>query len=241
MKYIVVLAIVIFLVRIDFFVGQIENAISKLTPAPPEVEASLTRPQEILIPLSKDENLQQSPRETYLALLGSFRISPDPALREKAMEIFKAHPTMFSAKLDRDLEAQVFRWQEHLHNNNPEVVNFILDLSKILQGENLEMLKKFWALWMDIDMENFILAYTKSKDSNCTIATSFGFNIPEEEKLKEYYDREDALKEIIAKPNIPPTAKTLANNCLLVLGIEISKIAPPPELEPFMDSQEPSP
>lgn len=241
MKYIVVLAIVIILVRIDFFVVQIEKAISRLTPAPPEVEASLTRPQEILIPVSKDENLQQSPREIYLALLGSFRVSPDPSVREKAMEIFKAHPTIFTDKLDRDLEAQVFRWQELLHNNNPEVVNFILDLSKILQGENLEMLKRFWALWMDIDMENFILSYTKSKDTNCTIVTTFGFNIPEEEKLKEYYDREDALKEVLAKSDVPPTAKVLANNCLLVLSLEINKIAPPPEPEPFIDNEGVSP
>lgn len=241
MKYIVVLAIVIVLVRIDFFVGQIEKAITRLTPAPPEVEASLTRPQEIIIPVSEDENLQQSPRETYLALLASFRVYPEPTTRERAMEIFKAHPTIFTGKLDRELESQIFRWQELLHNNNPEVVNFILDLGKILQGENLEMLKKFWALWMDIDMENFILAYTKSKDTNCTIATTFGFNIPEEEKLKEYYDREDALRAVIAKTHIPPTAKTLANNCLLVLGLEINKIAPPPEPEPFFDPEGVSP
>jgi hypothetical protein len=237
MKYIVVLAIVIVLVRIDFFVGQIEKVIIRLTPAPPEVEASLTRPQGIIIPVSEDENLQQSPRETYLALLASFRVYPEPTIPEKAMEIFKAHPTIFTDKLDRELESQVFRWQELLHNYNPEVVNFILDLSKILQGENLEMLKKFWALWMDIDMENFILAYTKSKDSNCSIATTFGFNIPEEEKLKEYYDREDALRAVIAKSDVPPTAKALANNCLLVLGLEINKIAPPPEPEPFFDPE----
>lgn len=240
MKYIVVFAIVIILVRIDFFVGQVENAISKFTPAPPEVEASLARPQEI-IPIAEDENLQQSPRVTYLALLGSFRVSPDSVIREKAMEIFKAHPTMFNDKLDLDLEAQIFRWQELLHNNNPEVVNFILDLSKILQGQNLEILKRFWALWMDIDMENFIIAYTKTKDSNCVIATTFGFNIPEEEKLKEYYDREDALREFLAKSDVPPTAKALANNCLLVLGLEINKIAPPPEPEPFIDNEGISP
>lgn len=240
MKYIVVFAIVIILVRIDFFVGQVENAISKFTPAPPEVEASLARPQEI-IPIAEDENLQQSPRVTYLALLGSFRVSPDSVIREKAMEIFKAHPTMFNDKLDLDLEAQIFRWQELLHNNNPEVVNFILDLSKILQGQNLEILKRFWALWMDIDMENFIIAYTKTKDSNCVIATTFGFNIPEEEKLKEYYDREDALRDFLAKSDVPPTAKALANNCLLVLGLEINKIAPPPEPEPFIDNEGISP
>src|SRR5690606_6706879 len=110
MKYIVVLAIVIVLVRIDFFVGQIEKAITRLTPAPPEVEASLTRPQDIIISVSEDENLQQSPRETYLALLASFRVYPDATIREKAIEIFKAHPTIFTAKLDRELESQVFRW-----------------------------------------------------------------------------------------------------------------------------------
>lgn len=226
MKYIVALAIVIFLVRIDFFLGQIEKATKRFTPAPPEIEATVVQPGRQLIPVSQDKSLKQSPREVFLSLLGSFRGSPDSSLRERAMEIFKSHPTMFSSKLDPELESQIFRWQELLHNNEPEVVPFLINLMNILQGENLLMLKRFFALWIDINLDNFLTAYIKTKDTNCMIITTFGHNIPEEEKLNEYYDREDALKEYLARPNIEPSQKALATNCLLVLGLEISKLAP---------------
>ena len=89
------------------------------------------------------------------------------------------------------------------------------------------MVKKFFALWMDINMEQFLVAYSKTKDSNCIIATTFGDPIPENEKLNEYYEREDALKALLAKENINPVVEALAKNCLLVLGLEIAKIAPP--------------
>ncbi len=233
MKYIVVLTIVVFLVRIDFFLGLIEKTAKRFTPAPPEVESSVLRPGQTLIPVSQDQNLKQTPREIFLSLLGSFRISPDKSVREMALEVFKNHPTMFSQKLDPELEAQVFRWRDLLHSNEPEVVQFLIDLMNILQGENQAMVKRFFALWMEIDMEKFLAAYSRTKDTNCMIITTFGDSIPEEEKLNEYYGREDALKAFLAKTGIDAVQKNLATNCLLVLSLEISKIAPPlsPQVE----------
>jgi hypothetical protein len=134
---------------------------------------------------------------------------------------------MFNQKLDPQLENEIFRWRDLLNNNEPEAAKFMQDLMNILQGENLEMMKRFFSLWMDINMEHFLAAYSKTKDTNCSIATMLD-NIPEEERLNEYVEREDALKAFVAKEKVDPIQKNLANNCLLVLQIEIAKFPPRP-------------
>lgn len=226
MKYIAVLVIIIMFVRIDVLLGLFDKASNSFKPAPPEVQNSDISSSREIIPVSQDRNLKQTPREDFLGMLEIFRISPDPSIRERALSIFKNHPTMFTDELDPGLESQIYRWREHLNNNEPETVNFLIDLLNILKGENLQMVKRFFALWMEIDMENFIAAYSKTRDSNCSIATTFGDRIPEEEKIKELYDREDALKALVANEKISPTQKALARNCLLVLGMEINKASP---------------
>ncbi len=233
MKYVAIVVVIIMFVRIDILLEMVDKARNSFEPTPPEIERADFSSNRELIPVSKDKSLQQTPREDFLALLEVFRITPDVSIRERAMEIFKNHPGIFNEKLDPNLESQIYRWREHLNNNEPETVNFLLDLMNILKGENLEMIKRFFALWMEIDMENFIAAYSRTKDSNCTIATTFGDRIPEEEKIKELYDREDALKSLLKNEKLNPTHRALANNCLLVLGIEFNKETPQtPEAQP---------
>ena len=227
MKYIAVLVIIIMFVRIDILLGLFDKATNSFEPTPPAIENSDSTLNREIIPISKDQNLKQTPREDFFALLEAFRISPEVSIREKAMSIFKDHPTMFNEKLDPTLESLIYRWREHLHNNEPETVNFLLDLLNILKGENLDMVKRFFSLWMEIDMEKFIAAYSKTRDSNCTIATTFGDRIPENEKINEFYDREDALKDLLKNEKMNLVHRALAKNCLLVLSLEISKMQPP--------------
>lgn len=226
MKYLVIVILVIVLVRIDVLLGLFDKLGDKFTRNTPEIPATeLTVPTDT-IPLGKDQSFKQTPRQVFLALLEDFHADPQKEIRLKAMSYFKDHPTMFNQTLDKDLEAAVFRWRDLLNLNEPELTNFLIDLLNILQGENQIMVKRFFSLWMDINMEHFLAAYSKTKDTNCLIVTTFGDNVPEEEKLNEYYDREDALKAFIAKEKNNPAELALANNCLLVLGIEIQKIAP---------------
>lgn len=242
MKYIAVLVIIIMFVRIDVLLGLFDKASNSFKPAPPEVQNSDISSSREVIPVSQDRSLKQTPRENFLAMLEVFRITPDAPTRERALSIFKDHPTIFTDKLDPGLESQVYRWREHLNNNEPETVKFLIDLLNILKGENLQMVKRFFALWMEIDMENFIAAYSKTRDSNCSIATTFGDRIPEEEKIKELYDREDALKALVANDKLSPAQKALARNCLLVLGMEINKSSLPtqqvPQPEPAQEQPE---
>lgn len=212
--------------RIDALLGLFDRLGEKFTSKTPEIPATeLVAPAET-IPLNKDQSFKQTPRQVFLALLEDFHADPRKEIRLRALDYFKNHPTIFTQKLDLDLEATVFRWRDLLNLNEPELTNFLSDLLNILQGENQIMVKRFFALWMDINMEHFLTAYSKTKDTNCSIATTFGDPIPEEERLNELYDREDAIKAFLAKENINPVEEALAKNCQLVLGLEISKLAP---------------
>jgi hypothetical protein len=230
MKYVVIMAIVVFIVRIDFWLGLIDKISFRSEPTPVEVLSSDLTTDRETISYAEDATLKRIPKQTFLSLLENFRVDPVRDVRERAMVVLKSHPTMLGTKLDADLESSVYRWRDLLINNDPEVVNFLLDLLSVMQGENLEMVRKFFSLWMEIDMENFIKAYSRTKDSNCMIATLFGDNLPEVEKTNEYYAREESLKVFIQKEKIDPIHKALAKNCLLVLGIQIAKIAPVPEV-----------
>jgi hypothetical protein len=230
MKYVAIAIVALLMARADLFLGIVDRLLEKSEPAPVEVDASGIKTNE-LVPVGKDQSLKQTTKQTFIALLEDFHGNPIPEIHDRAMTIFKENPTMFSQKLDPELESEIFRWRDLLNNNEPEAVKFMLDLMNILQGENLEMMKRFFSLWMEINMEHFIAAYSKTRDVNCSIAKTFGDNIPEEEKINEYVEREDALKIIVAKEKLDPVQKNLATNCLLVLQIEIAKIAPKPAPE----------
>jgi hypothetical protein len=241
MKYVAVIVIIILFARIDVLLEYFDKANAKLTGEPPEVDVANTEFKRELIPVSEDFNVNRSPKELLLILMEEFKVSSSPETREKAIAILKENPTILSETLDKEIESRVFLWRDLLTNNNPEMMNFILDLQKIFRGENLTMLNRFLALWMDINMEHFIASYVKTKDSNCSIAITFGDPIPEEEKVNDLYDREDALKTIVAKENLDPAQKTLANNCLLQVGLEIAKLAPPPAPATLVPSTGPTP
>lgn len=242
-KYVAVIVVVVMFVRIDYLLGLFDRAVNYMRPGPPEISETSSVPD--VIPVSKDQSLKQTPREDFLSLLEIFRITPEASIRKRAMGIFKDHPTMFTEKLDPTLEAYVYRWREHLYNNEIEIANFLLDLMSILKGENLQMINRFWTLWMDANMRDFIAAYSRTKDTNCSIATTFGDRIPDEEKLNEYYDRYDSLKALLKDDKLNPVHRALANNCLLVLQIQINKMSPEglqenPESTP-LPTPEPSP
>lgn len=233
MKYLVILVVVILFTRIDYLLGLFDKASDRINNVPADVEVTGSVGKEV-IPVSQDRNLQRTTRDTLFALLEDFKTSPVADIRNRSMEILAKNPTMFNEKLDKELESRVFQWREHLNNNEPEVVNFMLDLLNVLKGENQEMVRRFFSLWMDINMEHFIAAYSRTKDSNCTIATTFGENIPEEEKVNEYVERLEFLNAYLAKEKNDPAHKALATNCALQLKVTVDRLAPPalPQSEP---------
>lgn len=232
MKYVAIVVLIFMVVRIDFIMGLFERQTSKSESTPVNVDSSEVKASRETISFKDDKALKQTPRETFFALMDSFHISPTADLRLKIIEVLKASPTMFTPKQDREFELALYKWRELLNNNEPELVNILLELLTYMPGENKETVKKFFSLWMEINIEHFVAAYSRTTDANCTIATYFGDPIPEEEKLNEYYDREDAFKEFVAKEKIEPAHKALAQNCILQLSILIEKIKPKTPAEP---------
>lgn len=192
----------------------------------PVIEVSESKSDRNIISISQDQMLNTSPKETFFAFLDAFYSAPDPDIRMRAISWLKEHPKLFNQTLDKDLESKIFKWRDHLNNNNTEMVNFLLDLMSVLPGDNQEILKRFFALWMDINMEQFIISYSRTKDTNCSIAIMFGDPIPEEEKMNDYYQRIDSLKIFLQKEKIEPVQRSLATNCLLQLEMLTQKMAP---------------
>jgi hypothetical protein len=242
MKYIAILVLIIMAVRVDYFLNLFEKATEKSEPAPIDVDEADIRSSRQNIPFADDASIKVTPKKTFYSLLDAFHANPSVTIREKAMGTLMSNPAMFNTKLDRELESHIFQWRDLLNANDPETINFMLDLLNTLEGENLDMMKRFFSLWMEIDMTHFIAAYSRSKDTNCSIATTIGDNIPEEERINEFYDREDTLQLMVNKAGLDPVQKALATNCLLVLGIEIAKAPPKPVLEDESETTEiPSP
>lgn len=233
MKYVLIFAAVVFLMRIDFWLNLIEEATNKYgksLESQPRIEAENIQTKREVISVSEDKSLKQTPKMRFLALLNDFHDKPSATTRESALQIFKSSPAIFGQKLDRELESQIFNWRDLLTNNHPESAKFMVDLMNLLQGENLEMMKRFFSLWMGVNMDHFLTAYSKTKDVNCTIAQVFGDNLSEDEKVNEFYEREAALKVIMANEKTPPPEKILATNCLIVIGTELEKRNMKPDL-----------
>ncbi len=243
MKYVLIFAAVVFLMRIDFWLGLFEKASKEYGQSlekQPTVDVENIQSKREVIGVSDDQSLKQTPKMRFLALLNDFHDKPSSTTRESALEVFKSAPAMFGQKLDRDLESQIFNWRDLLTNNHPETGKFMIDLMTILQGENLEMMKRFFSLWMSVNMDHFLSVYSRTKDINCTVAQLFGDNLSEDEKLNEFYERDSALKVIVANEKTPPPEKTLATNCLLVVGIELEKRTAKPEV-PETQTVQPDP
>lgn len=226
MKYVAILVIIIMFVRIDLLLQMFDNVTDNLEKSPQEVSSEEVKSKRETIPLAEDKTFKQTPKSSFLALMNDFHVNPSADVRLQALGVLKQNPNIFGTKLDKEFEQALYGWRDLLNNNEPELVNFLLDFQNFMLGQNLEAVKKFFALWMEINMEHFIAAYSRTKDSTCTIATILGDPIPEEERLNEYYDREDALRALLTKEKLDPAHKALTANCILQLTLMIDKIKP---------------
>jgi hypothetical protein len=62
----------------------------------------------------------------------------------------------------------------------------------------------------------------------CNPVLLFGDNLPAEEKVNEYYERDTALTAYLLSDKLEPAQKTLATTCQLVLKSELAKLNPEP-------------
>jgi len=225
MKYVWILVIVVFLVRIDLVLKFFDKTSKKIQNLQtPEINSSEIIPSAEVVTMENDLSLRSSPKKKFFSMLSDFHSRPDAEVKTKILEFLHSHPALFTDKLDQGLEASLYQWRDLLVQKNKLVYQFLMDFYQVLKGENLEMLKRFMSLVIDNDLEEFLMFYSKSSDTNCTIINYLGDSLPEDEKFNELSERLIALEAHLASDKVIPANKIYGDKCLLVLKLTVEKM-----------------
>ncbi len=239
MKYVLLLVVAIVLIRIDIVFNLVEKGIMMMKSEETTKTDDLGRPAVIV---RSDRNVNLTPREKYLGIMANFRVNPILAFREQAMLIFRKHPQMFTERLDKDLEAQIYSWRDLVVQNEAEVPLYLLDLNSILKGENLDIIRRFFSVILDLNVDMFMNSYVRTKDGACVVVTLVESAVPAEERIPELYERQGILEDYIARENLPADKKLFATTCLTALKLFLEKEAPPVQpVEPPAEDQPATP
>jgi hypothetical protein len=246
MKYVWIIVVVVVMVRIDFFISLIESTTSKISNSrAPEMKVNDVGSNTEIISIKNDQSLKVSPRTKFLSMLEDFRIDSSALLRMQAIEHLKSHPQLFNDNLDKDLESRIYQWRDLLSQRNPETHYFLLDLLQYLKGENQNMVRRFYSLAMDIDLADFLTAYSKSKDTTCQIGVLVADSLPEDERFNELAARLTALESVLKKEKLDIGVKVMALRCeaSIKLALDTMQLAAqtPAEAVPPAPLPEPSP
>lgn len=239
MKYILIFAAVVFLVRIDLIMNFFDKQANKFQNRPVEITPEDVGPATKLVPVDTDLALKTSPRKSFISMLEDFNSSPDENIKLKAIELLRANPTMFDDKLNKDLESAVYRWRNHLLQRSKETQSFLLEMMKSLRGENLEMAKRVLSFTIDADMTDFLNMYSKSSDLNCLLIGYLGDPLPEIEKYNELSERQTVLDAVLTADKLAPEVKLYAQRCQIVLKLNLDKLKA--VVLPLEDSESPAP
>jgi hypothetical protein len=227
MKYLALVVLVFVLLRADFIMNQIDRYRESSGPSVEVVPTDVQSSREV-VSFKDDRTLKPGPREVFFILMTDFQGNPSPEVREKILAHAKENPSLFDEKLDPELEAAIFRLRDLLQQDNREVPLLILDLSKVLRGENAVTLKRFLSLLQDLNLESFIEYYPKAGDTNCLAAATFVDPVPQDEHLNQFHERVRGIDVYLQNEKIPESHRAFALNCQTVLNLEISKLAPKP-------------
>ena len=223
MKYVVILVVVVILVRIDIILRLFDKTAVKYQNKTEVIGPDEIAPSTELVSLDSDLTLKVSPRKTFISMLTDFRNNPDTSVKEKAIEVLRSQPTMFSDKLDTELESSIYRLRDLLIQRNKVTHEFLLELMKSLKGENLEIVRRLFSFAIDIDLGDFLTTYSKSTDLNCVIMGYLGDNLPEEEKYNELAERLVALDAYLLIER-PEPINAYAKRCQMVLKLQVDKL-----------------
>jgi hypothetical protein len=223
MKYVVIIVVVVILVRIDVILRLFDKTATKYQNRTQEITLGDIPASSDIVPLSKDLSLKATPKKNFISMVNDFGNMPDQSVKDRAIEVLRSQPAMFSDKLDAELESSVYSWRNLLIQRNKSAHEFLLEMMKYLKGENLEMVKKFYSFAIDIDMGDFLSVYSKSSDINCMIITYLGDNLPAEEKYNELSARFVALNTFLSVER-PEPIKVYGQRCQMVLKLQVDKL-----------------
>jgi hypothetical protein len=222
MKYIWILIAVIIVVRIDMILRFFDKTVAKYQSKTEPVKINEVESTLEVRPSADGPLTSASPKKIFLSMLDAFHNNPDEDVRKMALDELKKNPHLFNDKLDKKLEEEIYRWRNSLQGKNSRVLSFLLELMELLKGENQEMMKSFFSLYIEIDLADFLRIYSKTKDTNCLIATYQGDSLSPEEKTNELVERLNALNVFIAEEN-PEPLKAYAMTCQMVLKLHLDE------------------
>ena len=231
MKYVVILVVIVILVRIDVVFKLFEKTAGKYQNSREEIKTGDIEPSSDLVSVDNDLSLKTSPHKTFISMLNDFKNTSDLNVKNKAIEVLRSQTTMFSDKLDIELESSIYLWRDLLIQKNKTAHEFLIEMMKYIKGENLEMVRRFYSLAIDIDLIDFFNSYSKSTDTNCIIMGYVADNLSDEEKFNELEERLIAFDAFLLTEKAVPFL-VFAKRCQIVLNLEINKlkaVVPPSE------------
>ena len=231
MKYVVILVVIVILVRIDVVFKLFEKTAGKYQNSREEIKTGDIEPSSDLVSVDNDLSLKTSPHKTFISMLNDFKNTSDLNVKNKAIEVLRSQTTMFSDKLDIELESSIYLWRDLLIQKNKTAHEFLIEMMKYIKGENLEMVRRFYSLAIDIDLIDFFNSYSKSTDTNCIIMGYVADNLSDEEKYNELEERLIAFDAFLLTEKAVPFL-VFAKRCQIVLNLEINKlkaVVPPSE------------
>ena len=231
MKYVFILVVIVILVRIDVVFKLFEKTAGKYQNSREEIKTGDIEPSSDLVSVDNDLSLKTSPHKTFISMLNDFKNTSDLNVKNKAIEVLRSQTTMFSDKLDIELESSIYLWRDLLIQKNKTAHEFLIEMMKYIKGENLEMVRRFYSLAIDIDLIDFFNSYSKSTDTNCIIMGYVADNLSDEEKYNELEERLIAFDAFLLTEKAVPFL-VFAKRCQIVLNLEINKlkaVVPPSE------------
>jgi len=231
MKYVVILIVIVILVRIDVVFKLFEKTAGKYQNSREEIKTGDIEPSSNLVSVDNDLSLKTSPHKTFISMLNDFKNTSDLNVKNKAIEVLRSQTIMFSDKLDIELESSIYLWRDLLIQKNKTAHEFLIEMMKYIKGENLEMVRRFYSLSIDIDLIDFFNSYSKSTDTNCIIMGYVADNLSDEEKYNELEERLIAFDAFLLTEKAIPFL-VFAKRCQIVLNLEINKlkaVVPPSE------------
>ena len=224
MKYVVIIAVVILIVRIDYILRLFDRAADRINnPSSNQTapEGFASRP---IVPINDDPFLKASPKSLFFAALKDFSVSPSTVARNRVLELLKSHANLFGESLDENLAAVLSLLEEPLRNRNPEAAILLVELMDQLKGENILAARNTLAVFINADFVQFLKIYKTNKDATCAIATYQPENLPDQEKIYELTDRLDIVSKYLSSETADPQLKPMASNCKLRIEMKLTEL-----------------
>lgn len=224
MKYILILAAVVVIVRIDWVLRLFDKTSTKFGSSQSVVVSEDVQPADAGVSFKNDPTITQSPRNLFFAMVQNFITKPDQQMRDNALDVLRKNPTIIPVSLDKELEGVLEKFRELLRQKNAEAAKFLIELAPMLHADNSNAVKAALSTLIDVDLGEFLTLYHASQDTNCAIATVQGDQISEEEKFNELIERAKAFDLYLASDKLDPLIKPFAVHCQLVLKLYLDKI-----------------